>query len=410
VALAKVTAAAYDPVSAAEARLVQESFGWFAADPGEAMEYLYARLFVAQPEFRALFPLAMDRTRALVYRMLAGLITTLDSPATTAQSLARLAADHRKFGVKDKHYQPFFDALLATAEHMAGPRWTAECEAAWRAMLGWFEGVMSAAAARDAADQPAWWIGEVVKHDRRGPTIAVVTVRPDAPLRYQPGQYLPVQVPRWPRIWRHYSMANSPRESGLIDLHVRAVPGGMVSNVLVGHCAAGDTVVLGAPRGAMIADLRADRHLVCVAGGTGLAPLKALVQAVVAAHTAGPLRPAITLYVGGRSGSDLYDLQDLEKLALGYPPLAVIPVAQDRHAGGLVGVVAAHPSFKDTDVYISGPVGLVEATVAALRLRVPPSRLHHDPVELLRDAAANAATAYNNELSDNYPLLSPPPR
>ncbi len=200
VALAKVTAAAYDPVSAAEARLVQESFGWFAADPGEAMEYLYARLFVAQPEFRALFPLAMDRTRALVYRMLAGLITTLDSPATTAQSLARLAADHRKFGVKDKHYQPFFDALLATAEHMAGPRWTAECEAAWRAMLGWFEGVMSAAAARDAADQPAWWIGEVVKHDRRGPTIAVVTVRPDAPLRYQPGQYLPVQVPRWPRI------------------------------------------------------------------------------------------------------------------------------------------------------------------------------------------------------------------
>jgi NAD(P)H-flavin reductase len=168
-------------------------------------------------------------------------------------------------------------------------------------------------------------------------------------------------------------------------------------------------VVLGAPRGAMTADLSAGRHLVCVAGGTGLAPLKALVQAVVTARAARTAsgRPAITMYVGARSGSDLYDLQDLAMLALGYPPLAVIPVEQDRRPGALVGAAAAHASFKDTDVYVSGPVGLVEATVAALRPRVPPGRLHHDPVELLRDAAANAPTAYNNELSDNFTLLSP---
>ena len=397
-------------MSAGQARLVQESFGWLAADPGHAMEYLYARLFVAQPEFRALFPFAMDRTRAMVYRMLARLIATLDSPATTAQSLAVLAADHRKFGVTDKHYQPFFDALLATAGHMAGTRWTAERERAWRATFVWFEGVMSAAAANDAAEQPAWWLGEVVKHDRRAPTIAVVTVRPDAPLRYRPGQYLPVQVPRWPRIWRYYSIANSPRESGLIDLHVRAVPGGMVSNVLVGHCAAGDTVVLGSPRGAMTANLAAGRHLVCVAGGTGIAPLKALVQTVVAARTASTAgsRPEITMYVGARSRSDLYDLQDLAMLARSYPSLAVIPVRQDRRPGGAVEAAAAHPSFKDTDVYVSGPVGMVEATVAAVRPRVPTGRLHHDPVELLRDAAANAPTAYNNELPDNFTLLPPP--
>ena len=52
----------------------------------------------------------------------------------------------------------------------------------WRAFSGFCIEVMRAAAAKDAAERPAWWLGEIVQHDLRGPDIAVITIRPDPPL------------------------------------------------------------------------------------------------------------------------------------------------------------------------------------------------------------------------------------
>src|SRR5260370_7087805 len=154
---------------------------------------------------------------------------------------------------------------------------------------------MGTAAAADAEVQPAWWTGEIVQHDRRTETVAVLTIRPDRPLSYVAGQYVQVQTLRWPRTWRSYSIANAPRASGLLDIHVRAVPGGMVSSALVSHCGTGDIVLLGAARGGMRVSDDPARDLVCVAGGTGLAPLKAIPEAVVGAAGHGS-RPRITPY------------------------------------------------------------------------------------------------------------------
>ena len=42
-----------------------------------------------------------------------------------------------------------------------------------------------------------------------------------------------MQVLRWPRVWRKYSIANAPRADGTLDLHIRAIPGGQVSTTLV---------------------------------------------------------------------------------------------------------------------------------------------------------------------------------
>ena len=106
-----------------------------------------------------------------------------------------------------------------------------------------------AAAAADTA--PAWWIGTVTKTELRAPGIAVLTVRPDQPLPYLPGQHISVQTLHWPRQWRTYSIANAPRPDGTLSLHVRAVKGGMVSHALVHHVAAGDPLVIGAPAGTM---------------------------------------------------------------------------------------------------------------------------------------------------------------
>lgn len=387
-ALAAAEAAAKAITADFDRRPIRDLLKHLAADPDAAMEYLFARLFVAHPGMRGLFPHALTQTRAAVFAELARIIAGLEDQERTEQVLARLALDHRKFGVKDKHYEPFFDALFVTAQYAVGPGWSREMATAWRSALDWFGSVMATAAAANAEEQPAWWTGEIVQHDRRTETVAVLTIRPDRPLSYVAGQYVQVQTPRWPRTWRSYSIANAPRANGLLDIHVRAVPGGMVSTALVSHCTTGDIVLLGAARGEMRVPDDPARDLVCVAGGTGLAPLKAITEAVVGSASQGRRR-AITLYAGVRRDRDLYDLRDLERLRLAYPSLTVIPVAEHEldfagRVGRLPDIVRTHPSFRDCDVYIAGPVGLVTTTVQVLTRRVPADRLHHDPIEALR--------------------------
>jgi NAD(P)H-flavin reductase/hemoglobin-like flavoprotein len=367
------------------------------------MEYFFARLFVASPPVRALFPLSMARTRVGVYLALTKLIGNLDDPDATRRALSKLGGDHRMFGVMDKHYQPFFDALLATVEHAAGTAWTTQAHAAWRCASGYFLTCMAAGAAQDARQHPAWWLGEIVQHDQRTPTIAVLTIRPDRPLDYRPGQYVPVQVPQWPRVWRSYSVANAPTGSGLIDLHVRAVPGGMVSTALVSRCGAGDMIVLGAPRGELAGAADAGRSLLCVAGGTGLAPVKAIIESVIGAA---PGRPrSVCLYFGVRRRHDLYDTRDLEALQLGCPLLEVISVVEHD----LLAAVLAHPSFRDTDVCVSGPAGLVRATARALAGLVPVGRLWHDPLEALAAAIRPHDVGYAGLVSRSSRARAPTP-
>ena len=382
-----------DPISLADSQAVMDSFSRLAASRQFAMEYLYARLFAAHPELRALFPLSMEHTRAATFGMLARLISSLHDPPETDQLLDQLGRDHRKFGVRHSHYEPFFDALLATVEQVTGPAWTEASGRAWRAVLGYFATSMRSAAADDANAQPAWWIGEIVQHDRRTPTIAVLTIRPDQPLGYQPGQYVSVQVAKWPRLWRTYSIANAPRENGLIDIHVRAIPGGMVSTALVNHSGTGDTLTLAAARGELRVPADIDRDVVCVAGGTGLAPIKAIVEAIVMQTRQGKRR-SVTVYLGARHDDDLYDMRDLATLRLAYPALNLVRVIAGQY-GALPDAVARHASFRNTEVYVAGPAGLVSAILRSLSSRVPSDRFHHDPLDALTAASNPAAgTSY----------------
>jgi len=352
------------------------------ADAQSAMEYFYAQLFATSAEARAMFPLCMSQQRQRLFAALCRVVGSLDGGEASRAYVAELGRDHRKFGVRDKHHPAFFDALLATARHCAGRAWTPETASAWRAALDYVSATMRAAAAADAAARPAWWVGEIVAHEVRAPSVAVLTILPDQPLEYAAGQYLPVQVSRWPRVWRSFSIACAPRPSGLIDLHIRAVPGGLVSNALVHHLATGDTVLLGPPKGVMTAP-GTDRDLLCVAGGTGLAPIKAIVDSVLAAP-AGPPRK-ITLFVGARREEDLYDLAALRALESAHPSVHVIPVLSEQPGfGGLTGmlpdVVRGNGLFSNAEVYICGPDAMVRRTALLLAADVPAGHIHHDPL------------------------------
>ena len=362
---------------------MKESFARLMSEGPAAMEYFYARFFTANPVCRTLFPTSMTAQRERMFTTLARLVWSLDNQPGCTEILGQLGRDHRRYGVSDSHYKPFFAALRDTAEHFIGRAWTAETASAWQVALEYISATMRAAAAQDAKTSPPWWLAEIVSHELRAPGVAVIRLRPSEPLPHRAGQYVPVQVTRWPRAWRPYSIANAPRPGGLIELHVRAVPGGQVSNTLVYHSVAGDCVLLGAADGTMtLAD--SDRDLLCVAGGTGLAPIKALIEQAVAAPPADRLRK-ITLFVGARQHFDLYDLEDLRLLESACPALRVLPVLSDEPGyNGLTGtlpdVVGGHGLFEGNEAYICGPPAMVRMTAALLAASIPPGQIHHDPL------------------------------
>ncbi len=350
-----------------------------------AMTYFYGQLFAMDPEIAAMFPAALDDQRDRLYHALRR-IAMGDSQSLTA-FLERLGRTHRKDGVRERHFEVFRRALLATLHKFASGKWDENARQAWESAFDHAATVMLDAADRDAEHAPAWWIATVTKAEPRAPGITVLTLEPDQPLHFLPGQHVSVQTLHWPRLWRTYSVANAPRTDGALTLHVKATEGGMVSHALVHRVRPGDPLILGAPGGRMTADLDSGRDLLCLAGGTGLAPLKAIAQAVAQSPPRGKRRE-IALYVGARRHQDLYDLADLRELELGYPWLQVIPAVSDEPARdhthgdlmhGTVPELAAKASWIGRDIYISGPDEMITKTVRVLKdLGAPGSLIHYD--------------------------------
>jgi NAD(P)H-flavin reductase/hemoglobin-like flavoprotein len=355
-----------------------------------AMTYFYAHLFSAEPEISAMFPAAMHSQRQRFYRALRRIVTLTDPAAEEelTRYLSELGRAHRKFGVRKEHYASFRTALRTTADRFTprgAPQRTGEAGesaafADWEVAFDRAAEIMIGAAEKDAEDAPAWWTAEVTGHELRTPGIAVLTVQPSEPFRYQAGQHLTVQTPRWPRVWRRYSIANAPRDDGSLTLHVRAVAGGLVSNTLVHHTEPGDILLLGRAEGAMTAPTESDgrrRPVLCLAGGTGLAPLKAIAEAL--AGSGEP--PEVVLYAGARTASELYDLPALRQMEMDRPWLEVIPATSQEMAEGTrhgtIPVLTRKARWQDRDVYISGPDAMIVKTVQVLRDEGAPVDLLH---------------------------------
>jgi NAD(P)H-flavin reductase len=235
-------------------------------------------------------------------------------------------------------------------------------------------------AAGEAATEPAWWDADVVGHERRTIDIAVLQVRPRARYDYEAGQSVSLESEIRPRLWRYYSPANAPRPDGLMEMHVKARDGGPVSSALVRRVGVGDVLRLGPPIGHLALDPESDRDLLLVAGGMGLAPMKALVDQV-ARH--GPPR-RVDLFVGARNEDQLYDRADLRRLEQENSWLTVTPAVSDDKISSLehgnVGeVVMRHGPWLSREVFIAGPAPMVGDTEARLEQDgVPRHRIHSE--------------------------------
>ncbi len=364
-------------------RLIRESYAAVQPHADEVVRFFYATLFAIAPATRELFAVNMEVQRGRLLRALVHIVQAVDRPDDLVPFLRQLGRDHRKFGVLTEHYDAMGTALVTALKQYAGQAWTPQVEKAWIDVYGLIARTMLEAADEDRS--PGWWTARVIDHQRLTWDLAVVRVKPDRPVPYRAGQYVGVEVPQRPRLWRYLSPANAPRPDGSIEFHIRAVPRGWVSQSIVGHTQVGDTWRIGSPMGHMAVDRRSGRDVVMVAGGTGTAPMRAILEEL----SSWGANPDVTMFAGGRTRADLYDLDTLTAMTATNPWLTVIPVLESYprvagiEYGTLADVVTRFGAWPDRDILVCGSPAMIRATVSRMLVAgTPLDRIKYDPFTL----------------------------
>lgn len=209
---------------------------------------------------------------------------------------------------------------------------------------------------------------------------------------FLPGQYVDALIEDNHR--RSFSLANPPHDSKLLELHVRHVPGGHFTTEIFHKLHEGALLRLQGPLGTFFLREDAARPILMMAGGTGFAPIKAMLRQV---WERGPARK-IAFYWGARARRDLYADDWLRERAAEQPDFSYIPVlsepvASDSWTGrtGFVHETVLHdyPDLSGFDIYLSGPPPMVEAARRAFPAHAAdPARMYSDAFEFAPEVRA----------------------
>lgn len=131
----------------------------------------------------------------------------------------------------------------------------------------------------------------------------ILRLPPTAEFEYIAGQYISVIGPNGVR--RSYSLANAGSTENHLELHIRKVNGGAMSQYWFNHAKVNDLLRLHGPLGTFFLHNIEGMNLVFIATGTGIAPIKAMLESLH--YTPTSLNPkSVTVYWGGRVPGDLY--------------------------------------------------------------------------------------------------------
>jgi CDP-4-dehydro-6-deoxyglucose reductase/ferredoxin-NAD(P)+ reductase (naphthalene dioxygenase ferredoxin-specific) len=205
---------------------------------------------------------------------------------------------------------------------------------------------------------------EQATHDIR---VVRLAVESGGPFDFSAGQYASISFAGLPP--RDFSMANRPDESPL-EFHIRLTPGGRVSPFVATQLKEGDAVTVEGPYGSSHWRENHAGPILAVAGGSGLAPIKSIVETGLMAGA----RQPIHLYFGARAERDVYLEERFEELAARHPNFRFTIVLSEpggptaRPTGFLADAIAR--DFTDLDgakAYLAGPPIMVETVEQVLK-------------------------------------------
>ncbi|TFY99429.1 2Fe-2S iron-sulfur cluster binding domain-containing protein [Ramlibacter henchirensis] len=225
---------------------------------------------------------------------------------------------------------------------------------------------------------------KVFRNTLAAPDVNVLQLRLPAGQRakFRAGQYLQVTLPDGSR--RSYSMANPPHESDMLQLHIRHVAGGQFTQ-LVPNLKSGDLLEVQLPFGDVEIHEEATGPLLCVAGGTGFAPVKSLIDDLMKKGA----RREVTLVWGARTTDGLYLMPAVERWKKSLPGFRFVPAVEDAAGAQAVGgfngradeaVRSLFTALADHDAYCCGAPAMVTAVrKACVEDRgLDPHRFHAD--------------------------------
>jgi len=181
---------------------------------------------------------------------------------------------------------------------------------------------------------------------------------------------------------RSFSLACAPRSDGLLELHIRRIPGNPFTDFVFEELRVGAELIIAGPFGRF--SLQAPggrRRRLFLAGGTGFAPIKSFIEAQLHAQAG----ENTSLYWGARTSSDLY-LHELacrwqREQRLHYVPVLSACAEDEKWSGrtGLVheALVADWPDLSTCEIYASGPPPMIEAARAACLAHGLPAQHFH---------------------------------
>jgi CDP-4-dehydro-6-deoxyglucose reductase len=212
-------------------------------------------------------------------------------------------------------------------------------------------------------------------------TIAKIKLKSlDESLRFWPGQYIKLGNKRQGIPERHYSIASIPNSQGELTLYVTKILGGKTSNWIHDAVKEGDLLYVSGPYGTFVGDPSAETPVLCLAAGSGLAPIASLAQAALL--RAGYKYPAEILF-SAKTKEDLFDVGLFRYLETKFQNFKFHTTFTDpAEAEGPKGRITQrlaelYPDLSKHSLYIAGSPDFVEdCSKEAIKLGANPSRIH----------------------------------
>lgn len=260
--------------------------------------------------------------------------------------------------------------------------------------------VLQIAATSDSAKtQAASYTGTLTVLERLSATTVKIGIEiPNrTELAFLPGQYVNITVPGTEQT-RSYSFSNAPDDE-LLTFLIKLTPGGAMSDYLADRAAVSDHITFTGPNGSFF--LReADRPVLLLAGGTGVAPILSMLRTM---RAAGSIRPVHLIY-GVSTDEDLTALDEIAETGSTLAnftwdycvadPASTAPNKGPDRAYVTSLIEPDHLHGGDLAIYLCGPPPMVEAVRSHLAgSGIEPTGFYYEKFGLARAAAAETATA-----------------